>query len=165
MPIWLTDFYDDSLPLNSLNFGTIILLPKHKDVKLIQHYRPIYLLNVSFKIFTKVATNRLSNVAHKIIRPTQTTFLPGRNIMEGAVILHETIHELHSIKQDEVIFKIDFEKAYDKVKWSFVQQTLRMKDFSIKWCRRVEQLTQWGNVNIKANNQLGPYFQTKEGLR
>jgi len=130
-------------------------------VKLIQQYRPIYLLNV----FTKVATNRLSTVAHKIIRPTQTTFLPGRNIMEGVVIFHETIHELHSKKQDEVIFKIDFEKAYDKVKWSFVQQTLRMKDFSIKWCRQVEQLTQWENVNIKANNQLGPYFQTKEGLR
>jgi hypothetical protein len=39
--------------------------------------------------------------------------------MEGAVILHETIHELHSKKKDGVIFKIDFEKAYDKVKWSF----------------------------------------------
>jgi hypothetical protein len=36
--------------------------------------------------------------------------------MEGAVILYEMIDELHSNKQDEVIFKIDFEKAYDKVK-------------------------------------------------
>jgi hypothetical protein len=41
--------------------------------------------------------------------------------MEDAVILYETIHELHSKKQDGVIFKIDFEKAYDKVKWSFLQ--------------------------------------------
>jgi hypothetical protein len=31
--------------------------------------------------------------------------------MEGAVILHEIIHELHSKKQDGVIFRIDFEKA------------------------------------------------------
>jgi len=35
--------------------------------------------------------------------------------MEGAVILHETLHELHTRKKDGVIFKIDFEKAYDKV--------------------------------------------------
>jgi hypothetical protein len=63
-----------------------------------------------------VATNRLSTITQKIIRPTQIAFLPTRNIMEGAVILHETIHELHSKKQDGVIFKIDFEKAYDKVK-------------------------------------------------
>jgi len=91
------EFHEGTLPLNSLNFGTIILLPKKKDAKAIQQYRPICLLNVSFKIFTKVATNRLSTVAQKIIRPTQTAFLPGRNIMEGAVILHEMIHELHPL--------------------------------------------------------------------
>jgi len=110
------EFHEGTLPLNSLNFGTIILLPKKKDAKVIQQYTLICLLNVSFKIFTKVATNRLSTVAQKIIRPTQTAFLPGRNIMEGAVTIHKTIHELHSKKQDGIIFKIDFEKTYDKVK-------------------------------------------------
>jgi len=56
-------FHEGNLPLNSFNLGTIILLPKNKDAKVIQHYRPICLLNVSFKIFTKLATNRLSTVA------------------------------------------------------------------------------------------------------
>jgi hypothetical protein len=59
----LTDFHQGTLPLNRLNFGTIILLLKKKDAKVIQQYRPICLLNVSFKIFTKVTTNRLSNIA------------------------------------------------------------------------------------------------------
>jgi hypothetical protein len=88
-----------------------------------------------------VATNRLSTIAQKPIRPTQTAVLPGRNIMEGAVILHEIIHELHMKKRDGVIFKIDFEKAYDKVNWSFLQQTLRMKGFSQKWCQWVQNFT------------------------
>ena len=114
------EFHQGTLPLHCLNFGTIILLPKKNDAKLIQQYRPICLLNVSFKIFTIVATNRITTIAQKIIRPTQTAFIPGRNFMQGAVILHETIHELHTKKQDGIIFKIDFEKAYDKVKWSFV---------------------------------------------
>jgi hypothetical protein len=90
------DFHHGSLPLNCLNFRTIILLPKKKDAKVIQQYKPICLLNVSFKFFTKVTTNRLSTIAPKIIRPTQTTFLLGRNIMEGTIILHETLHKLHS---------------------------------------------------------------------
>jgi hypothetical protein len=56
------DFKEGTLPLNRLIFGTIILLPK-KDAKVIQQYRPICLLNVSFKIFTKVATSRLTTIA------------------------------------------------------------------------------------------------------
>jgi hypothetical protein len=76
----------------------------------------------------------LTTVANKVISPTQSAFLPGRNIMEGVVVLHETLHKLHKRQQDVVVFKIDFEKAYDKVKWSFVTQTLRMKGFNDKWC-------------------------------
>ena len=43
------------LELFRLNFGEIILLPKINDAERIQQYRPICLLNVSFKFFTKVA--------------------------------------------------------------------------------------------------------------
>jgi hypothetical protein len=124
------EFHHGSLPLFSLNFGTIILLPKSVEALKIQQYRPICLLNVSFKIFTKVLTNRLTSVAHRVIQPTQAVFLPGRNIMEGVIILHEIIHEPHRKKQSGVIFKIDFEKVYDKVKWPFVRKVLEMKDFS-----------------------------------
>ena len=51
------DFHKGELPLHSLNFGTIILIPKSKEAKQIQQYRPICFLNVRFKIFTKVDTN------------------------------------------------------------------------------------------------------------
>ena len=115
------------LPLFKLNFGVITLLPKKEDASRIEQYRPICLLNVSFNFFTKVGTNRVSSIVHKVIEPTQSAFIPGRNILEGVVILHETIHEMKLKKLDGVIFKIDFEKAYDKVNWSFLQQALRMK--------------------------------------
>jgi hypothetical protein len=128
------EFHTGDLPLYSLNFGMIILLPKCREAAKIQQYRPICLLNVSFKIFTKVATNRVTQIVQKVISPSQTAFLSGRNIMEGVIVLHETIHEMHRKKQNGIIFKIDFEKAYDKVNWSFIQQTLRMKGFSPTWC-------------------------------
>ena len=80
----------------------------------------ICLLNVSFKIFTKVATIRINSVADHLVSPTQTAFMRGRNILEGVVILHETIHELHRKNQSEVIFKIDFEKAYEKSAMGFL---------------------------------------------
>ena len=159
------EFHKEALDLFSLNFGIISLIPKTQNATTIQQYRPICVLNVSFKIFTKVGTNRLNKVAKTVVSPTQTAFMPGRNIMEGVVILHETIHELHTKKRNGVIFKIDFEKAYDKVKWSFLQQTLRMKGFSPKWCRWVQNMVTGGSVGIKVNDDVGPFFQTKRGLR
>jgi mannosylglycoprotein endo-beta-mannosidase len=102
------DFRKDILDLFSLNFGIITLIPKIENATKIQQYRPICVLNVSFKIFTKVGTNRLNKVARTVVSPTQTAFMPGRNIMEGVVILHETIHELHTKKSNGVIFKIDW---------------------------------------------------------
>jgi hypothetical protein len=91
--------------------------------------------------------------------------MPGRNILEGVVILHETIHELHSKKMDGVLFKIDFEKAYDKVKWSFLQQSLRMKGFATGWCKLIESFMHGGSVGVKVNDDIGRYFQTKKGVR
>jgi hypothetical protein len=58
------------LELFRLNFGEIILLPKVNEAERIQQYRPICLLNVSFKIFTKVATIRLNTVADHVVRPS-----------------------------------------------------------------------------------------------
>jgi hypothetical protein len=116
------EFHNGNLPLFSLNFGMIILLPKSREATCIQQYRPICLLNVSFKIFTKVAANRISRIAQKVISPSQTAFLSGRNII-GVIVLHEMVHEMHRKKQNGLILKIFFEKAYDN-NWSFVQQTI-----------------------------------------
>jgi hypothetical protein len=159
------DFHEGHLPLFSLNFGILTLIPKLKEVKMIQQYRPICMLNVSFKIFTKVLANRFTSVANRIIRPTQTAFLPGRYIMEGVVVLHETLHEIKRKKLDGIILKIDFEKAYDKVNWNFLQQSLRMKGFSPVWCKWIEQVVCGGSVGVKVNDDMGHFFQTKKGLR
>ena len=70
------EFHAGRLSIHSLNFGVITLLPKISDAIRIQQYRPICLLNVSFKIFTKVLNNRILKVADKIIGPSQTAFIP-----------------------------------------------------------------------------------------
>jgi hypothetical protein len=157
--------HSGKLELFRLNFGEIILLPKVNDIERIQQYWPICLLNVSFKIFTKVATIRLNTVADHVVWTSQTAFMQGRNILDRVATLHEMVHELHSKKLNGVILKIDFEKAYDKVKWSFLQQTLRMKGFSPEWCALIHSFVSGGSVAIKVNDDIGPYFQTKKGLR
>ncbi|WVZ70181.1 LOW QUALITY PROTEIN: hypothetical protein U9M48_018867 [Paspalum notatum var. saurae] len=128
----------------------IYWLPKSQEAIKIEQYRIIFFQNVSFKIFTKVATNRINKVARKVIRPSQTAFLPGRFILEGATVLHETVHEMHRKKLSGDIFKVD------------VQQTLRMKRFSPLWCQWVQHFLPRGSVAVKVNSKIGRYFQEKK---
>ena len=90
-----------------LNYGVIILIPKVKPATLVKQFRPICLLNVIYKIITKVLTIRLTAVVDKVFSPFQTAFLPGRNILEGIVILQEILHELKVTKSAGVILKHD----------------------------------------------------------
>jgi hypothetical protein len=69
--------------------------------------------------------------------------MQGRNILDCVVVLHEVVHELHSKKLNGVILKLDFEKAYDKVKWSFLQQTLGMTGFSPEWRALINDFCVW----------------------
>jgi hypothetical protein len=66
-------------------------------------------------LITKTLTIRIEPFAKKLIHPTQSAFMKGRNIMSGVLALHEILHETKIRKECGVIFKIDFEKAYDKV--------------------------------------------------
>jgi hypothetical protein len=60
------EFHHSNFSLFSLNFDIITLLPKQKEATQIQQFRPIYVLNVSFKNFTKMLTNRIVLVAQKV---------------------------------------------------------------------------------------------------
>lgn len=80
-------------------------------------------------------TNRLSLVANKVIGENQTPFVPGRQILDGIVILHEVLHELKMSHKSGIILKLDFEKAYDKVQWCFLFDVLRKKMFLLKMDR------------------------------
>jgi hypothetical protein len=108
--VLFNEFHQETLPLHCLNFDIITLLPNKTEATMIPQYRPICLSNVSFKIFTKVLMNRINLVDQKVIRSSQTTLLPSRYIMEGVVVLHETIHELHKRKKVELFLSWTLEK-------------------------------------------------------
>jgi hypothetical protein len=88
------DFNGNKLDLRRLNYGVITLVPKVREANTIKQYRLISLLNVDFKIFSKLFMDRISSLADKVISESQSAFIKGRNILEGVVTLHEIVHEL-----------------------------------------------------------------------
>jgi hypothetical protein len=61
--------------------------------------------------------------------------------------------------------KLDFEKAYNKVHWSFLLHCLRVRGFSETWCLWIENVLYNGAVSVKLNGITGPYFESYKGVR
>jgi hypothetical protein len=144
----VTDFNGGKLDLRRLNYGVIMLVPKTKETNTIRQYRSICLLKVDFKIFPMLMTDRITPRVGKWIDESQTVFIKGRNILEGAVILHKFIHEFKKSSSKGVIFKINFKKAYDKVRWAFVQQVLEEKGFPRSWIQDAMSTIQGGGFEL-----------------
>jgi hypothetical protein len=73
--------------------------------------------------------NRLTLVDKEVTGESQTRLMKGRNILEGVLILCEAVHELKTHKKIGLIMKIDFEKAYDKVRLNFLEEVVTIKGF------------------------------------
>ena len=129
----LNDFMLGRVDISRLNFGVLTLIPKIQGATKIMKFWPIALINVIFKIVSKAFAYRLDPVANKIISPNQTTFIKGQYILDGALALHEILHELKSKKQGAILLKLDFEKAYDRVSWDFLIEVLRSKGFDASY--------------------------------
>ena len=120
---------------------------------------------MDYKGITKFLTNRFTPVAPKLIGGNHTGFIKGRNILEGVPILHEVVHELTTKGKKGLILKIDFEKAYDKVRWNFLKEVMKGKGLPELWISWVMQIVQGGRVCVNVNGQRGSYFRTYQGLR
>ncbi|XP_072059052.1 uncharacterized protein [Arachis hypogaea] len=88
--------------------------------------RPISLGNVSYKVIIKILARRLRSVMEKLVRPTQCSFVLGRQSSDNIIITQEVIHSMRNKKGRKgwMAIKIDLEKAYDILKWNFIEDTL-----------------------------------------
>nr|GEW51950.1 RNA-directed DNA polymerase, eukaryota, reverse transcriptase zinc-binding domain protein [Tanacetum cinerariifolium] len=75
------------------------------------------------------------NVLGDIVSEVQSAFVAGRQILGGLFILNEVLHWCSKKKQKSLIFKVDFEKAYDSVRWDFLDDVLKKFDFGNKWVK------------------------------
>ena len=115
-----------SLRFANVNIGLEITLIPKKDKSLcyIKNWRPISLLNCDYKIAAKSIANRIKKVLPSIISSDQTGFLKNRFIGENIRLINSIISYTDIEQIPGLLLFIDFEKAFDTLEWSFIEQTL-----------------------------------------
>jgi hypothetical protein len=101
----------------------------------LSQYRPISLLGSLYKLLAKVLVKRLSKVMNSIILVSQSAFLKGRQLVDGVLIVNEVVDLAKRAKRECLIFKVDFEKAYDSVYWGFLEYMMIRVGMEEKWVR------------------------------
>ena len=117
----LREFDSGGLNVARLNYSIITLIPKEPEATDMRKFRPISLGNCSFKIISKAITNRISPIGNRIIAKNQTAFIKGCFILESVVAAQELIHDAHTKGDSALVLKLDYEKAYDRIGWSFLE--------------------------------------------
>jgi hypothetical protein len=145
----------------------ICLIPKTNNPLYPSDFRPISLCNVTLKIITKTIANRLKSILHKIISPNQSAFIPGRLITDNTLIANEIFHYLSQTNRQNgfVGIKTDMAKAYDRLEWDFIHETLKAMNFPQHLTNTIMQCVKTVTFSILINGKPTNKFSPERGLR
>lgn len=79
---------------------------------------------------------RLKGILPQIISLEQTAFVHGRQITDNILVAHELFHSLSTRRHQSKTYmavKTDISKAYDRVKWNFLETALIKLGFNDTW--------------------------------
>ena len=105
--------------------GVITCIPKgDKNRKHLKNWRPISLLNSSYKLVSSCIANRIKTILPHVIESQQKGFIKGRNIAECTREIYDFLFEYEVNEVPGMMLLIDFEKAFDSLAWDFVHFAL-----------------------------------------
>ena len=148
--------------------GLIKLLPKkNRNLLFIDHWWPISLLNVDYKILSKLFAKRMKNILPYLIHPDQRGFITNCHASNGILDLYAILDLITEEKDEYLLCTIDIQKAFDSVDGGFLNYVLTLFGFPpefIKWFNvfytdhtaHVMNNNEWSEkINIEKGNFQG----------
>jgi hypothetical protein len=138
---------------------------KEGDKTSLRNWRPITLLGTVYKCIAKLLARRLQPWLTQLIRPNQTGFMKGRSIIDNVFLAIESMEWATETSQPMVMLLLDFEKAYDRVEWGFLDGTLNKLGFNSTWISWVRALYTDSWCSVGLNGQTSDPFKLTRSIR
>jgi len=147
------------------NASFLCLIPKVENPQQFGEFRPISLVGCLYKIISKALSIRLKKVISKVIDGRQSAFLEGRGLLDSVLVANEVLEEYKRKRKSCVLFKVDYEKAYDSVSWDFIYYMLWRMGFCDLWIRWIKGCLESASVSVLVNGSPTKEFFPMKGLR
>ncbi|CAI5937864.1 unnamed protein product [Closterium sp. NIES-65] len=141
-----------------------ILLHKRGDKDQLNNYRPITLLNFTYKVLARVVADRMKKFLCRVISPEQYGFLPGRRLTDAVGLVADIIDAARNDNEDWFLLLVDFKKAFDSVSRGYLFRTLRVMGFPERLVRWVEGLHAGTQTHLLVNGWMGDGVEVISGV-
>ena len=150
-----------------VNKTLITLIPKHSGADSLRSYRLISLCNTVYKVISKVIVARLRSYLDRLISLMQVAFVLDRKCADNAIIIQELLHmmSLKKCKVGYMAVKIDLEKAYDRLEWSFIRDILALFNISHYLSKVIMSCISTSNIEVLFNGGALVSFNPSRGIR
>lgn len=150
-----------------INETFLTLIPKIDVVCRMKDFRPISLCNVSYKVITKLLAQKLRLVMSSLVNPCQSSFIPQRQSRDNIIVAQEIFHSMHNKKGKKgwLAIKIDLEKAYDRLNWDFIKETLVDIGFPDSFVQMVWHCISSPKMKVLWNGEALEEFSPSRGIR
>lgn len=154
-----------SLP-TGFTSSLIAMIPKVSSPATFADMRPISLCNFIYKIISRVISSRLECILPRIISPNQGAFVKGRNIVETISMASEMMKEIgRKVRGNNIILKLDMEKAYDKMEWDFILSVMKSFGFCNRFCSFISMMLSNCWFSVLFNGSPTGFFKSSRGVR
>ena len=145
--------------------SSVVLLFKKGSRSLPGNYRPIALIQVDVKILSRVLTSRLRNVVTVLVDPDQKGFVRGRSIHHHIMALRDLQHWCTTQDTEGYATFLDFEKAYDRVRWEYLFAVMRRMNIGEGFVSWVKLLLKSSQVSLMLNGWMQAPFEPTRGVK
>ena len=118
-----------------------------------------------YKIIAKVLAKRIQAVLGETISKFQGAFVAGHQILDVVLVANEIVEDYRKGNKKRLVFKIDFEKAYNNVSWDFLDFVLQKKNFGRKWRSWIRGCLSSVSFSVMINGRPSGKFKGFKGLR
>lgn len=109
----------------------------------------------------------MKDLMPRLVLEEQTGFVQGRDIVDNVLLAQEFIRHLDKkTRGHNIAFKLDMLKAFDMVRWDFLQSLLLKFGFADRFVRLILNNLQCSWFSLLINGRTtGFFFQAKRGLK
>ena len=167
---YLNELYNNILLMKimpeSISMGVITLIYKNKgNLDNLKNWRPITLLNLDYKILTKILTNRLKLLNTNIINNLQSSGLLNKSIINNALNIENLINYIEENDDEAIIISLDQEKAFDRVEHNYLFKVLEKFNFPDNFLNFIKIIYNDIKSKIQINGTFTETFKIERSVR